>query len=127
MPRSRFAVDGEAPQRRAAGEHRARAEGERLDDVAAAPDAAVDEHLDPAVDRLDDLGQRVDRRRDAVELPAAVVRDDDPGGAVLARELRVLGRQHALDEQRQAGLAGDALEVAATSATARPCRTPAPV
>ena len=105
MTRAGLAVDGEAPERRAAGEHGARAEGERLDDVRAAADAAVDEHLDAAVDRLDDLGQRVDRRRDAVELPAAVVRDDDRRRAVLAREPRVLGREHALDEDRQPGLA----------------------
>ena len=72
-----LAVDREPPERRPADEHGARAERERLDDVGAAPDAAVDEHLDPPVDRLDDLGQRVDRRRDAVELAAAVVRDDD--------------------------------------------------
>ncbi len=91
VARARLAVDGEAPERRATGEHRARAERERLDDVRAAPDAAVDEHLDPAVDGVDDLGQRVDRRGDAVELPAAVVRDDDPRRAVLAGEPRVLG------------------------------------
>ena len=84
--RARLAVDGEAPERRAAGEHRARAERERLDDVGAAADAAVEEHLDPAVDRVDHLRQRVERRRDAVELAAAVVRDDERGGAVLARE-----------------------------------------
>ena len=77
MARARLAVDGEPPERRAAGEHGARAERERLDDVGAAADAAVDQHLDAAVDRLDHLGQRVDRRRDAVELAAAVVRDDD--------------------------------------------------
>ena len=35
------------------------------------------QHLEPAVDRLDDLGRSVDRRGDPVELPAAVVGDDD--------------------------------------------------
>ena len=72
-----LAVDGEAPERGAADEDGAGAERERLDDVRAAPDAAVDEHLEPAVDRLDHLGERVRRRGDAVELPAAVVRDHD--------------------------------------------------
>ena len=97
-----LAADGEAPERRAADEHGAGAERERLDDVGAAADAAVDEHLDPTVDRLDDLGQRVDRRGDAVELPAAVVRDDDPGGAVLAREPRVLGGERSPSGRRAA-------------------------
>ena len=111
-PRARLAVDGEPPERRAAGQHRACAERERLDDVRAAADPAVDEHLDAAADRLDDLRQHVDRRGDAVELPAAVVRDDDPRGAVLAREARVLGGEHALDEHRQPRLAGEPLDVA---------------
>ena len=39
-----FAVDGQAPQRRTAGEDRLRAEGERLHDIRAAADAAVDQH-----------------------------------------------------------------------------------
>ncbi len=106
-----LAVDGEPPEHRAPGQRRAGAEREGLDDVGAAPDAAVDEHLDAAVDRLDHLGQDVDRRRDPVELAPAVVGDDDPRGAVLAREHGVLAGQHALDEQRHAGFAGDSLEV----------------
>ena len=57
-----LAVDGEPPEGRPADEDGPGAQGERLQDVGAAPDPAVDEHLDPAVDRLDDLGQRVDRR-----------------------------------------------------------------
>ena len=40
-----------------------------------------------------------------VELAAAVVRDDDTGGAVLDRELGVLGPDQALDQYRQLGLA----------------------
>ena len=75
--RAGLAVDGEAPERRAAGEDRARAERERLHDVGAAADAAVEQHLDAAVDGLDHLRERVDRRRHAVELTPAVVRDDD--------------------------------------------------
>ena len=48
---------------------------------------------------------------DAVELAAAVVGDDDAGGAVLDRERRVLGGQHALDQDRDAALGGELLEV----------------
>ena len=57
-PRACLPVAGEAPERRAAGEDRAGAERERLDDVGAAADAAVDVDLDPAGDRLDDLRQQ---------------------------------------------------------------------
>ena len=53
------------PRGRPAGQHRARAEGERLEDVGAAPNAAVDEHLDPIAGRLDHLRQDVERRRHA--------------------------------------------------------------
>ena len=59
-------------------------------DVGAAADAAVDEHLGAAVDGVDDLGQHLGGRRDAVQLAAAVVRDDHAGGAALAAERRVL-------------------------------------
>ena len=45
------------------------------------------------VDRVDHLGQGVGGGQRAVELAAAVVGDDDAGGAVLDRQLRVLGGQ----------------------------------
>ena len=65
---------------------------ERLDDVGAAPYAAVEVDLGAARRRLDDLRQGVEGRRDAVELSPAVVGDDDPRGAVLAGERGVLVR-----------------------------------
>ena len=68
---------GEPPEDGTADEHRPGTERERRDHVAAAADAAVDEHLDAPIDRLDRFGQQLRRRRDAVELAAAVVRDDD--------------------------------------------------
>ena len=55
----------------------ARAECERCHDVGAAANAAVEVDLGPAVHRFDDLGERLERRDRAVELAAAVVRDDD--------------------------------------------------
>src|SRR6476620_6356600 len=67
----------EAEDRRAAGEHGARAERDRLGDVGAAPDAAVEIDLGASRDRLGYLRQRVERGWSAVELAAAVVRDDD--------------------------------------------------
>ena len=55
LARALLAARGEPPQRRAARQHRARPERERLHDVGAAADAAVDQHLDAALDRVDDL------------------------------------------------------------------------
>ena len=52
---------------------------------------------------LHDLRQRLDARRHAVELTAAVVGDDHPGRAVLDREAGVLSGQHPLDQHGQAG------------------------
>ena len=89
----------------------------------------------PAVDRLDHLGQRVDRRRDAVELAAAVVRDDDRGGAVLAREPRVLGGERPLQDDGQTGerrrsarrrahVTDGEIGSSAVTASGRRCRAP---
>src|SRR5947209_246549 len=75
----------------AADEDGAGAEGERLDDVAAAADAAIEEHLGPPFHSIDDFRQNAERRGDAVELAAAVVRDDDGIGAVVDRLKRVVG------------------------------------
>ena len=49
-----LAVGRQAPEVRPADHHRAGAERQRLDDVAAAPDAAVEHDLDLVADRLDD-------------------------------------------------------------------------
>ena len=98
---------GEAPEGGPPDQHGVGAERERDRDVDAAADAAVDEDRGPAVDRLDDLRQRVGGGEGAVELAAAVVGDDDPGGAVLDRQLGVLGGQQALDEDRQAAFGGE--------------------
>ena len=81
-----LAAGRERPQHGLADEHAAGAERQRDRDVEATPDAAVDPDLGPAADRLDDLGQDVDRGRDAVELSRAVVADDDPVDAVLDGE-----------------------------------------
>ena len=51
----------------------------------------------------------------AVELAAAVVGDDDAGGAVLDRQLGVLGGEQALDQDRHAALGGEVGEVGPVS------------
>ena len=85
------AVDGEAPQRRPPDQHGPGAERQRLQDVHAAADAAVHQDLQPVARRRDHLGERVERRGRAVELAAAVVRDDDARGAGLRGADRVVG------------------------------------
>src|SRR6185436_9785326 len=83
---------------------------ESFQNVRAAPDTAVEQHLDTPVDCFDDFLERVERRLHAVELPAAVIRDDDCRGTVLAGELRVLGGEDPLDDDREA-VAGEPFEV----------------
>jgi hypothetical protein len=51
-------------------------------------DAAVDEHLDPPLYRLDDLTECIDARRHAVELATAVVRDHESCCPMLAHARR---------------------------------------
>ena len=92
-----LAVGGQAPQVRAPDHHRAGAERERLDDVAAAPDAAVEQDLDLSPTASTIAGSaRIDGRR-AVEVVAAVVGDRDRVGADLDRAPGVVGVHHALD------------------------------
>ena len=59
----------------------------------------IDQHRDAAVDRLDDLGQRIDGRAPAVLGAAAVVGDDDGVEAVVDGEDGVLGRHQSLQHQ----------------------------
>ena len=69
--------------------------------------------------RVAHLDQRVERRDGAVDLPAAVVRDDHAVDTVVQRELRVVRRQHALDEQRQRRLLAQPIEVVPRQADVR--------
>ena len=73
----------EAPDIRPADADRGGAERQRLEDVGAAPKAAVDEHGHAAAHRVDDLGQRVDRAAQRLVGAAAVIADNDAVGAVL--------------------------------------------
>src|SRR5688572_16393000 len=92
------AAEGQAVHRRPADEDCASAQRERHRDVRAPAYAAVEVHLGAVADRLDDLRQRLQRRDRAVELAAAVVRDDNARRAVLTREVRVLRRDEPLDD-----------------------------
>src|SRR5205807_659142 len=50
----------QAPEVGPADAHRARAEGQALDEVGAAPESAVDQYRDAAAHGFDDLGQGID-------------------------------------------------------------------
>src|SRR5207253_1862453 len=73
---------------------------DRLDDVGAAADRAVDDDLGAAGDGIDDLGQHVERAAAVVELAAAVIRDVDPLDPVIERDRSVLGGGDAFDGER---------------------------
>ena len=106
---------GDAPEVRAADQHRARAERQRLDDVDAAAKAAVDQDRRPPAGRLDHARQRQDRCDCAVKLAAAVVGDDDSVSAAADRFARVVRVQEALDEERPAPLLAQTVDVTPTN------------
>jgi len=56
--------------------------------------------MPPASGGSNDRRQCLERRRHAIELATAVVRDDDAGGAVLGREHRIPGFEDSLDDDR---------------------------
>ena len=95
-----FSAGGGHPvERGAADKHRVGAEHQRLQNVGAAPEAAIDDQRDPVADRAARLGQDVDRRHRPVELTSAMVRDRDRVGADLGGALDVAHRQKPLDDQ----------------------------
>jgi hypothetical protein len=59
---ARLAIGREPPEIGASDHHGAGTERQRLDDVAAAPDATVEDDLDLVSDRLGDGGERSGRR-----------------------------------------------------------------
>src|ERR1700694_6265764 len=74
-----------------------RAHRQRLGDVGAAAEAAVDQDRHPAAHRFDDFRQRVDGGTPAVFAARAVAGDDDWVHAGVYGELRVLMRENARD------------------------------
>jgi hypothetical protein len=73
----------QAPDIRPANADGCRAQRQRLEDVRAAPDPAVDEYGNPPADGFDDLGQTVDRAAQCFVGAAAVIAHDDAVDAVL--------------------------------------------
>ena len=100
LPDAAFAGDAEAVRIGPADQDCPRAERECLERVRASADAAVQEDRNAAVDRLDDTGQRFDRRDRAVDLAAAVVLDQDPVHPRVDRAAGVVRVQDALEHDR---------------------------
>ena len=86
------------------------AQRHRLDDVAAAIEAAVDDDGGAPGDRLGNFRQNIRRAAAVVELPAAVVGDVNEFHAVIERDLGVLRGGDALDRERNLELALDAVD-----------------
>src|ERR1051326_1687364 len=74
---ARLARGAQAVQVRTADETRPRAQRQRLYDVRAASDSAVEEHLHVATDRVGYLGQDLDGGGQSVPLAAAMIGHHD--------------------------------------------------
>ena len=79
-----------------ADQDRLRAHADRLENIAASADAAVDQHRGLAVHRSHHFGERAQRGIARVELAPAVIRHDDAGAAVIERSSRIVARDDAL-------------------------------
>ena len=102
---------GEAAAGEASDPNRLGAEGDRLDDVGSAHEAAVHDDRRPAADRPDDLRQHLDGAPAVIQLAPAVVRDVHAVDAVVDRERRVLGRRDPLQHERDRVRVLEALDV----------------
>ncbi len=78
-----FASGAEAVGVGSTDEDGASAEADGFDDVRAAADAAIEEDFGLASDGCDDFRQDAKSRRDGVELAAAVIGNDNCGGAAI--------------------------------------------
>ena len=96
------AAISQAPVEGASYQDCARAEAKRLEDIKSPPHAGVEVYLQSVADRFGDGGECLDAGGCAVELPAAVVRDDDAVNAVLGALYSILDSANALNDERQA-------------------------
>src|SRR5256885_894579 len=95
-----FAGSAETVSVSAADEHGAGTEAKGFDDVRAAADSAVEQDFRLASDGGDDFRKHAKRRGDSVELAAAVIRNDDGGGANVDGAAGVVGGENALCDDR---------------------------
>ena len=83
---------------------------DRLDDVGAAAEAAVDNDGGAAGDGVDDFRQHLHRAAAVIELPAAVIGDVDELNAVIERNFRVLRGGDPFERQRNVEAPLDVLD-----------------
>ncbi len=102
----------QTPHRGTRDQHRARAERQRLHDVGAAADAAVDIDLGALTDGGDDLGQRVATGNRCIEVAAAMVRHDQRLHARIEEPQRIVAAQHALGDDRKRRALHQPVEIA---------------
>ena len=105
-----LAGGGERPALHAAEADEIGARRDRLDDIGAAAEAAVDHDFGAAGDGGDDFRQHMHGAAAVVELAAAVIGDVDPLDAVIDRDLGVFRGGDALDHQRDLELVLDQLD-----------------
>src|SRR5678815_6149803 len=74
-------------------------QGEGLEDVRGALDAAVYRHVQALADRVDHLCKLVERCARAVELTAAVIGQDDAGATYVGGALRIRDRHYPLEAE----------------------------
>ena len=91
--------------------HAVGTEGDRLDDVAAAPHAAVADDLDASTDLVGDGRDEVEGSRSVVELTAAVVGQGDGFDPDVGGDPCVVDGLDALDDDRPAPHRAEPLDV----------------
>ena len=85
------------------------ADAQGLEHMAAAAHSAIEDDVEPVADRIDDVGEHVERRGAAVELAPAMVRHHHGGRADVERALRVGDRHQPLDRELAAPILADLL------------------
>ena len=101
---------GQAPEIRPADTHGRRPERQRLEQVGASPEAAIDQQRDTAAHGGRDLGEGFDAGEAGVFRATAVVRHEDPVDAVLDTALGIPADLAQLDIDRQAEYLEDRLK-----------------
>ena len=98
--RSLFAQRAEAPQERFAGKRRVGTQRHGPRRIDPGSHATVVKQRGAVADPVGDRGQHVNRRRQRVDLAAAVIGDEQSVKAEFHRTLRIVGVHHALENQR---------------------------
>jgi len=86
------------------------ADRNRFDEVGAAAERAVDDHLAPTSHRVDDLWEHLHRATAMVELSAAMARHINPFAALFDADTGILRRRDILEDKRNVVSVLDQLE-----------------